>query len=131
MPEIDSLIAHVPAHTQVKGIALTLVDEMIAAGISDRVHGTIDSRKGLPPPINLLAFGSLRYSDVWSDSSYTDGRPLNEFPKLRTFAIDYCTTSSGDLAPVLTQVSHGPTCGIPDKYENISILQPYWLTRWI
>ena len=123
MPKFDSLIDDVTTDTQVKGIALTWVDEMIAAGLSDRVHG-----KGLPPPINVLAFGSLRHGDAWSDSAYTDNSPYDDFSVLRTFAVDYCTTSLGDSAPVLTQVTWGPTCGIPDKYKNISILQPYWLS---
>ena len=96
---------------------------MIAAGLSDGVHGSNDSGKGLPPPINILAFGSLRHPDVWSDRSTS----LDDFTTLRTFAVDYCKTSMGEFAPVLSQVTWGPPCGILDKYEDISILQPYWL----
>ena len=128
MPKTDSLIAHVPVDAHVKGIALTLLDEMIAAGLSDRVTGANDSGKGLPPSISVLAFGSLCYFDVWSNSSYPDKLPLeHEFTLLRTFVVDYFTTSLGDFAPVLTQVAWGTTCGIPDQYEDIGILHPYWL----
>ncbi|KAL8786298.1 MAG: hypothetical protein Q9195_008258 [Heterodermia aff. obscurata] len=128
MPEIDDLLPHINTDTQVKGIALSWVDEMIAAGLSDGVDGTNDSGEGLPPPINVLAFGNLRHTDVWSDSTYSNSAPWKDFTTLRTFAVDYCKNSMGDFAPVLTQVTWGPTCGIPDQYEDISILQPYWLS---
>ena len=127
MPETDNLIPHILVDTQVKGIALTWIDQMIAAGLPDGVHGANDSGKGLPPPINILAFGSLRHPDVWSDSSYRVSISSNDFTTLRTFAVDYCTTSMGEFAPVLSPVTWGTTCGMPDKYEDISILQPYWL----
>ena len=128
MPEIDSLIPQVPADTQVKGIALTWVDEMIAAGLSDRVRGGNDSGKGLPPPISVLAFGCLRYVNVWNDGSYTEDKPMDEFTVLRTFTVDYFTRSSGGFAPVLTQKSWGPPYGISAEYANTSIFLPYWLS---
>ena len=128
MPRMENLIFDVPTDTQVKGIALAWAEGMIAASLADLLYIANDRGQGRPPPINLLSFGYLRWSDVWSDIAYNDNNPSAEFSRLRTFAVDYCKTSLADFAPVLTQLTLGPTYDIPGKYDNISVLQPYWLS---
>ena len=122
MPKMDGLIIDILTSSQIKGIALSWLDEMIAAGLPGRSHGANGIGNGLPPPIKVLAFGCLRYADVWSDSSYAEVFPPAYFTMLRTFAVDYFKTSLGHFAPVLTQVTWGPECGLP-----FDVLRPYWL----
>ena len=121
-PYTDGVIDEVPIDTQVRGIALTFIEELLFAGMSGQLSAANASCRGQPPQIDLLAIGSPYYDDVWEDvSDDTEVTPYNLYV-LRTFSIEYCTTSQGRLTPVLTQIACGSKRPISDRYKNTSIL---------
>ena len=81
-----------------------------------------------PPPLRIIGLGSLTYRDVYDGSLIDGAMAIDEYLRLRVYAVEYIRNIRGDQVPLLTMVANGYPGNIgPDISENLSIFEPYWL----
>ena len=81
-----------------------------------------------PPPLRILGLGALTYRDVYDGTVVEGATALDEFLRLRVYAVEYVKNIRGDRVPLLTMVANGYPGNIGvDVSENLSVFEPYWL----
>ena len=101
----------------VKGLADVIAQDLLDAYGSDG-----------PPPLRVIGLGALTYRDVWDGSVVDGSTALDEFLRLRVYAVEYIRNIRGDQVPLLTMVANGYPGNIgSDISKNLSIFEPYWL----
>ena len=127
LPETLSPTAVMSADAVVKGLCLSFVEDLIKVTILDRAAHHEMSDSGEPPQLDIIAFGALEYRDVWDGRLGYDESIKNDVQTLSTYSIDYRRVSNKSYGPLLTLIAKGSTGSIIGTYDNISILQQYWL----
>lgn len=106
-----------------KGLALWFMENVLAA----RTALGKASYHSVIPSIEVFAFGALTYRDVWNETITGQISVRDEYLTLRTFSVEYLKKSDSTYTPVLTQTAKGSTIDLSKTYDDISILEPYWL----
>ena len=81
-----------------------------------------------PPQLQIISLGALTYRDVWDGTVVNGATALDDFLRLRIWAIQYLTDVRGKQVSLLTLVANGYPANVgPDVSKNMSIFEPYWL----
>ena len=106
-----------PPMTLIKWLADTIATDLLDA------YG-LDA----PPPLRIIGLGALTYRDVYDGTVVDGATAVEQFLRLRVYAVEYIRNIRGDQVPLLTMVANGYPGNIgPDISENLSIFEPYWL----
>ena len=95
----------------------------------DIAHDFLDAYEldGLPP-LRIIGLGSLTYRDVYDGALVDGAMAIDEYLRLRVYAVEYIRNIRGDQVPLLTMVANGYPGNIgSDISQNLSIFEPYWL----
>ena len=127
LPETLSPTPVMSADAMVKGLCLSFLEDLVRATIFDRATHHKMGGSGEPTQLDIIALGALEYRDVWDSSLGYDESIKNDVRTLSTYSIDYRRASNKSYGPLLTLIAKGSTGSIVGTYDNISILQQYWL----
>lgn len=82
----------------------------------------------LPPNLETVALGILRYKDVCAGKAARhENEILDEFLKLRVYHVEYQRNFQRDCIPIVTFIAKGTADAIQDTCHKIKILQSYWM----
>lgn len=129
MPETQDELAVEP---MLRGLATTMMD-LIRSSPDRRIP--LEENGCAVLELKTIALGALTYRDVyvgekWREANTSlDISTLNQtddYLQLRVYHVDYCYTVLGKHSPLLTLMTKGCPWDFP-PYDDIKILQPYWL----